>query len=492
MKLSMWIIANLLEPFEPEVHICKESPRVLRSARLAYATDCVLVQQAGPDCLYLWNEDSIRIPDLSAREGFELLQSLFDSMFDWQARLAGCIQRRDFQALVDELGTVIKNPIVLTDANHACLASSGAYAPEAVDREWRHIKTYGYSSFVSVREIGEARLSYHLQGQVVGFRFPKGSGMSDSFSITVFQDRMPVGYLTVVEKDRPVNDGHMQLMCMLAKALAPALDWEQRDGEPGGAMLRRFLEGGDLTDESARHFLDQRGWTEKDSFRVYVLDLEQTAQKEQMFQNYRRFFSAVAAVLPLDLCGVLEDRFVLLANDSKMPDDRRRKALEELLEGAPVAGGVSLSHRGFGLLPRLLEQALFALESGRGRRGHFTDYYGLALDHLIRSDYEPDRCLAACQPDVYRLYCQDEVLYQTLWAYLLQDRSVTRTVQMLYIHKNTLLYRLRRIEELLECDLADPYTRSYMRMSFLLLERHAGLTSPPAAAFGASEEQKAP
>ena len=49
MKLSMWIIANLLEPFEPEVHIRRESPRVLRSARLAYATDCVLVQQDGPD-----------------------------------------------------------------------------------------------------------------------------------------------------------------------------------------------------------------------------------------------------------------------------------------------------------------------------------------------------------------------------------------------------------------------------------------------------------
>ena len=249
-------------------------------------------------------------------------------------------------------------------------------------------------------------------------------------------------------------------------------------------MLRRFLEEGDLTDESARHFLEQRGWGETDSFRVYVLNFEQAAEKDRPNQSYRRYFSAVAAVFPLDLCGVLEDRFVLLANDSKMPDDRRRKKLEELLEEAPIAGGVSLSHRGFGLLPRLLEQAVFALESGRGRRGHFTDYYGLALDHLIRCDYEPDRCLAACQPDVYRLYCQDEVLYQTLWAYLIQDRSVTRTVQMLFIHKNTLLYRLHRIEELLECDLSDPYTRSYMRMSFLLLERHAGLACPPVAAFG--------
>lgn len=164
MKLSMWIIANLLESFEPEVHIRRESPRVLRSARLAYATDCVLVQQDGPDCLYLWNEDSIRLPDLSAREGFELLQSLFDSMFDWESRISEAIEQRNFRALVEEMGVVFKNPIALTDANHAVLACSAAYGAEAVDPEWLHLKTYGYSSFTSAKEISEARLSYHMDG----------------------------------------------------------------------------------------------------------------------------------------------------------------------------------------------------------------------------------------------------------------------------------------------------------------------------------------
>jgi len=66
----MWIIANLLESFEPEVHIRNESPRILRSARLAHATDCVYVSQDGDACLYSWGHDSIRLPDLSAREGF--------------------------------------------------------------------------------------------------------------------------------------------------------------------------------------------------------------------------------------------------------------------------------------------------------------------------------------------------------------------------------------------------------------------------------------
>ena len=46
-----------------------------------------------------------------------------------------------------------------------------------------------------------------------------------------------------------------------------------------------------------------------------------------------------------------------------------------------------------------------------------------------------------------------------------------------------LLYRLRRIEESLQYSFSDPYTRSYMRFSFLLLERHAGLEKPPVPAF---------
>lgn len=487
MKLSMWIIANLLELFDPEIQIRRESPRVLRSARLAYATDCVLVRQDGPDCLYLWNEDRIRLTDMSAREGFELLQSLFDSMFDWQSRIAGHIERGDFQSLVEEMGVVFKTPIALTDANHACLACSKRFGPGDVDQEWQHLKTYGYSSFSFAREISEARLSYHMDGKVMRFHFPAGSNMSDSLSTTIFQGELPVGYLTVVEKDRPLNDGHMQLMIMLAKALTPALGREQRSGGLNSSILQRLLKGAAVTDESALHFLEQRGWTEADRFRVYVLNFDETA--EHTHWNYRKHFAAVAAVFPMDIYGVFGDRFVLLANDSKMPDDRRRKKLEEILNTASVSGGVSLSRQGFALLPQLLEQATFALHIPPKKGGRFTDFYFVALDYLIRSDYDPGRCLAACHPDVYRLFCQDEVLYQTLWAYLLQDRSVIRTVQMLYIHKNTLLYRLRRIEESLQYSFSDSYTRSYMRLSFLLLERHAGLPQPPAAAFGMPSDE---
>jgi len=139
----------------------------------------------------------------------------------------------------------------------------------------------------------------------------------------------------------------------------------------------------------------------------------------------------------------------------------------------------SLSFPGIKYVPMLFRQAQFTKEFGNRQNNDlvFMDFYHNAIDYLIRSTYSPELCLTACHPDIYALKLQDEILYETLRVYLTQDRSVTRTIQQLYIHKNTLLYRLRKIEEFLKCSLLDPYSREYMRLSFRLLDYHAELTA---------------
>ena len=46
----------------------------------------------------------------------------------------------------------------------------------------------------------------------------------------------------------------------------------------------------------------------------------------------------------------------------------------------------------------------------------------------------------------------------TLRAYLEEDRSQRRVAERCVIHVNTVVYRIRRIEELLKVDLGDPAT----------------------------------
>ena len=56
--------------------------------------------------------------------------------------------------------------------------------------------------------------------------------------------------------------------------------------------------------------------------------------------------------------------------------------------------------------------------------------------------------------------------FETLRVYLLQERNVPRTAQALIIHRTTLLYRLEKIQALIQTDLEDPGQRLYLLLSF--------------------------
>ena len=86
--------------------------------------------------------------------------------------------------------------------------------------------------------------------------------------------------------------------------------------------------------------------------------------------------------------------------------------------------------------------------------------------------------LYACHPDILRFWKQDEQTggskIDTLWAYLNNDRSLINTAQELYVHRSTLVYRIKKITDELTCDITDSYTRDYMKISIRLLRIYRG------------------
>lgn len=480
----MWIIACLLESFEPEAHIQKESPRVLRSARLAHATDCVYVRQEGRDCLYCWGPDVIRIPDLTAREGFELLQSLFDSMYDWHSLLSQAIAKHDDQWIIDLCYTVFKNPAQLSDANHSCIALSSQYGPNDVDEEWYHLKTYGCSSIEASRNLTKARVSYHFSDHLIRYQFDKDLGLTNCMTAPVLRNGMPVAYLTVLEKDHTLNYGHMQLLSMIVDMMAES--WEEKPPQPDerSALLQFLLEGAQISEDVLEDFCRFKKWSPEHMYRVIRFEFEQ-GQNDNWLRQIYFFAASLSAMFPEDLVGIYNGSFYILANDSLLPHTQRRARLEQQLSVGDIRIATSLPFPGFRLIPELVKQVDFELNYGIKLHPNqkILDFYYDAIDYLIRSDYSAETCVTACHPDVYNLFRTDDILYRTLWVYLVQDRSVTRTIEHLFVHKNTLLYRIRKIEESLSYGIADPYSREYMRLSFALLERHAGLENPPETPF---------
>ena len=59
---------------------------------------------------------------------------------------------------------------------------------------------------------------------------------------------------------------------------------------------------------------------------------------------------------------------------------------------------------------------------------------------------------------------------KTLRVYLENDRNVTLTAKLLYVHRNTLLKRINKIVSLTSLDLDDAECRKRLLVSFLVTD----------------------
>ena len=72
--------------------------------------------------------------------------------------------------------------------------------------------------------------------------------------------------------------------------------------------------------------------------------------------------------------------------------------------------------------------------------------------------------------DVIERYDRDNQtdLLNTLKVYLENDCNAQRCGRILFLHRNSLVYRVHRIQEISGCNLSDPTERAYLRISLLL------------------------
>ena len=95
------------------------------------------------------------------------------------------------------------------------------------------------------------------------------------------------------------------------------------------------------------------------------------------------------------------------------------------------------------------------------------------MDYIIESSSLEDS-VQACHPDVYDLWKKrrknHDEMFDTLKCYLNNERSLVNTAQALFVHRNTLVYRVHKLTELLHDNLDDIYTRDYIKLSIRTLE----------------------
>jgi DNA-binding PucR family transcriptional regulator len=178
---------------------------------------------------------------------------------------------------------------------------------------------------------------------------------------------------------------------------------------------------------------------------------------------------------------------VLVSRDTEY--DLERDSYRLLREVAHLNGlsvGVSDAFAHLIDTRRGYEQARAAIRMGEMARNIFDEnglYRHCDYSYLRLLDLANRRTslLGYCHPALVRLAAHDEKhsgeLMETLFCYLQVAGITKRAASMLHLHKNTLLYRMNRIKEILGMDLTSGEDQFALQMSFRIL-MYLGLFSP--------------
>lgn len=140
--------------------------------------------------------------------------------------------------------------------------------------------------------------------------------------------------------------------------------------------------------------------------------------------------------------------------------------------------GISNPFRDFLTLPVAYSQAKSASDMAQNANDHtiaciYNDY---AVEHLIRNAVLTETPNTYMHPAILQILEYDKQKHtdhlNTLRIFLEEERSLTRTAARLHIHKNTLSYRLDKLNETFSIDTEHPQQRLHLMLSFRLLDAY--------------------
>jgi len=132
-----------------------------------------------------------------------------------------------------------------------------------------------------------------------------------------------------------------------------------------------------------------------------------------------------------------------------------QEAIKNRMDGLSVSVGIGTSYKDLKMMKQSLNEAELAIDSAKcqGLDNTITKYKDIGIYGILFS-VKNKKVLENYFFNVLgQISNSDNNLLQILETYLNENCSITITAEKLFLHRNTLKYKIKKIEELLNCDL---------------------------------------
>lgn len=386
------------------------------------------------------------------------------------ADLINCaIRTQDIDSIMNLAASKLGNPLILLDENFKVLSYSNVFSIN--DSLWAQNIQRGYCRYEFVTAVSEMEMVKNATLTVEPTVVKCSGSALRKLSSKILYNGHSAGTILMLETEKPISSKHMELLPVISAAIGDTIQRYLTYLLPNNTLHQKLLYDlliGASSEEIAPQIVGLK-------FSPYLCALcvqhsqglgqqylkEQVAEKMvKLLPDIRFTFHecGIAVLVSLgDQCRLSESEVTILNEFSKK---------EHLLIG--------------------ISNTFFRIEN-------FAKYHAQARRALEFSDYLPAGLNVSCYEkfSFYDLlnsvekiksldeYCHPALIilkeydcanntdfYYTLCVYLECACSIKLTAEKLFIHRNSLTYRLERIQKLTQVDVADDNIRFLLIMSY--------------------------
>ena len=390
-------------------------------------------------------------------------RGLYAELLDAAARSAG------IDPLVNLAASKLANSVVLLDTDFKILSHSTLFPID--DLLWAENIRQGYCSyeFVSaVAELDTVRNAPSTSDPVVVTCY---ASPLRKLSSKIFINGKRVGIVLMLEKETPISSAHMELLPVISAAAGAAIARYAPYLISSSTVYQKLLY--DLLIGASPREVGPQIASLAFSPRLCALCIKQTRYLGQ--KHLKEDVAArLVELLPDTRFTFHEDGIAALIPLGEAPDlpPEMLRSLEELARREYLRVGVSNTFFQVENFLKRYCQARRALELMERLHADSTvvRYADCSFYDLLDSAGDPRALGLFCHPalSILSRYDHDNGtdLYHTLETYLACNCSIKDAAERLFIHRNSLNYRLERIHTLTQAELDSSNVRFLLTMSY--------------------------
>lgn len=425
---------------------------------LPLTTGCNAAMVAEEELFSLFNMVKNLIETTRSKGIFEELTALADSS-------------RSIEALIDAASVRLGSFLVFCDMNFKIIAKSNSIPVH--DPLWIENTVKGYCSYEFINAVKDLTAIKNASMTTSAFEVVCSQSSNRKISCKVFHNKTQIGFLLMIEGDTPFLPSHFEMLSTISHAVSYTIAYYTPDlfeeNSRYHELLYSMLIGAPAKDIATRlsglkfpgrmvalylrpaRYLGQQ----------YLKNYTSKALKHRIAETHVTYHkNGIAAVIPLP---EEPDLF------NKLPE-----LLRDLAKKEYVRIGISYPFTNIENFVSHFDQAFAALELGQKLKSEepVCFYQDYQFFHLLTETKSPDKLGSFCHPALAALrqydHANNSQLYKTLCVYIEKGCNIKLTSENLFIHRNSLVYRLDRITEICGIDLSDINTLFLLRLSFLV------------------------